>query len=283
MPRAAWITDIHLNFVKPDKHREFLDAVRREKPDQIWLGGDTGESETLTSYLTELAEALKVPIYFVLGNHDYYNNSFGGVQASVRDLVDRSKVLHWMPLEGLVKLAPGVGLIGHGGWADGRYGDFAHSTVLLNDYLTIADFKALLGPEVEGLPAPIMERMQASAPARLAKLNALGDASAAWLKQHLPAAAKSCSRLYVLTHVPPFKEACWYEGKQSDDNYLPHFSNKVFGDVLREVAQAQPECRMTVLCGHTHGEGRVQILPNLEVLTGGATYGAPYVQQCFEW
>ena len=39
---------------------------------------------------------------------------------------------------------------------------------------------------------------------------------------------------------------------------------------------------MTVLCGHTHGEGQAQILPNLKVLTGGAKYGEPRVQRVFE-
>ena len=35
---------------------------------------------------------------------------------------------------------------------------------------------------------------------------------------------------------------------------------------------------MTVLCGHTHGKGEVQILPNLIVKTGGADYGKPELQ-----
>jgi hypothetical protein len=36
---------------------------------------------------------------------------------------------------------------------------------------------------------------------------------------------------------------------------------------------------MTVLCGHTHGAGRAQLLPNLEVKTGGADYGWPNLQE----
>jgi hypothetical protein len=45
---------------------------------------------------------------------------------------------------------------------------------------------------------------------------------------------------------------------------------------------AHPDRRMTVLCGHTHSPGEAQILPNLQVLTGGAVYGAPTVQRIFE-
>jgi hypothetical protein len=39
---------------------------------------------------------------------------------------------------------------------------------------------------------------------------------------------------------------------------------------------------MTVLCGHTHGGGQAQILPNLRVLTGGARYGRLELQQVLE-
>jgi hypothetical protein len=29
---------------------------------------------------------------------------------------------------------------------------------------------------------------------------------------------------------------------------------------------------MVVLCGHTHGSGELEVLPNLRVLTGGSKY-----------
>jgi 3',5'-cyclic-AMP phosphodiesterase len=35
---------------------------------------------------------------------------------------------------------------------------------------------------------------------------------------------------------------------------------------------------MTVLCGHTHGAGEANILPNLLVKTGGAEHGNPALQ-----
>ena len=45
--------------------------------------------------------------------------------------------------------------------------------------------------------------------------------------------------------------------------------------VLLEAMQANPGKRMTVLCGHTHGAGEAQLLPNLHVPTGGAEYYPP--------
>lgn len=61
------------------------------------------------------------------------------------------------------------------------------------------------------------------------------------------------------------------------------FSCKAMGDVLAEVMLKNPEKQMTVLCGHTHGSGNAQILPNLMVHTGSARYGYPKIQKVFEW
>jgi hypothetical protein len=86
----------------------------------------------------------------------------------------------------------------------------------------------------------------------------------------------------VATHVPPFKEACWHEGRISNDDWLPRFTCKAVGDLLREAALQRPDRRIDVLCGHTHGAGVAEILPNLIVRTGGAEYGRPELQDVLE-
>jgi hypothetical protein len=83
----------------------------------------------------------------------------------------------------------------------------------------------------------------------------------------------------VLTHVPPFREACWRRGWISDDDWLPHFACRAFGEVLGEAMAAHSDCEMSVLCGHTHSAGEAQVLPNLRVLTSGAESGLPEVQR----
>jgi hypothetical protein len=78
------------------------------------------------------------------------------------------------------------------------------------------------------------------------------------------------------------KEAAWYNGRHSDDNYLPHFACKATGDALRRVMESHPQSHLMVLCGHTHGIGEVQIMENVWVLTGGAEYRKPLIQRIFE-
>jgi hypothetical protein len=160
-----------------------------------------------------------------------------------------------------VELTDNTGLVGHGGWADGRLGNAVRSEVLLNDYFYIDEFIGL-------------DRER-----RFVQLNVLGDECAVYLKSILPAAAERFRHLLLLTHVPPFKASCWHEGQISDDEFLPHFACRAVGDVLVEAMQKHPECDLTVLCGHTHSPGEVTILPNLLVKTGGATYGSPCIQE----
>ena len=98
----------------------------------------------------------------------------------------------------------------------------------------------------------------------------------------LTEALQMAPNVVLVTHVPPFREACWYEGILSDDNWAPHFSCGAVGRVLLQQMQNHPQANLLVLCGHTHGSGTAEILPNLQVLTGGAKYGHPVIQRIWE-
>lgn len=116
----------------------------------------------------------------------------------------------------------------------------------------------------------------------LANLNALGDEAALFLEARAREALARSRHIVVLTHVPPFRESCWHEGRISDDNWLPHFACGIVGERLAAVMDEHPDHQMTILCGHTHGAGFVQVTRNLRVFTGGAVYGQPVLQRVFE-
>ena len=56
---------------------------------------------------------------------------------------------------------------------------------------------------------------------------------------------------------------------------------KAVGDVLLDVARSHPKCQILVVCGRTHGDGEVQVLENLRVVTGPAEYGHPRIETIF--
>ena len=262
--RLAWATDVHLNFLSASGMDAFCAALQREEPDAILITGDIAEAPTVEPLLSIVAAELKTPIYFVLGNHDFYRGSIGRVREAVVELCRRSAWLSWLPAAGVVPLGRDTALIGVDGWSDGRLGDYVRSPVMLNDYVLIAELAGL------------------TRAARLERLNALGDAEAARLSELLGEALGSYRRVIVATHVPPFKEACWHEGRISNDDWLPHFSCRATGEVLRRAALERPDRKIRVLCGHTHGSGTADVLPNLKVITGGAEYGEPRVQGVIE-
>jgi len=263
MTRAVWLTDIHLNFLGFVQINRFIRTVQAQNPDVILISGDIGEARTVGWYLKTLEQKLQRPIYFVLGNHDFYMGAVQDVRAAVRKLSDESNRLCWLNEAEVVELAPGVGLVGHDSWADGRYGSYEASPMMLNDFVVIYDLAGMSKAE------------------RLKKLNELGDEAANHFCRVLPEAFERCQQVVLLTHVPPFIETCWHEGRMADDDSLPFFACKAVGDVLREIMSARPNCQLTVLCGHTHGPCDVQIAPNLHVLAGSAEYGKPVIQQVF--
>lgn len=260
MPTLGWATDIHLDFATPSRIDWLCERLAADGPDGVVLSGDLSNAEALVEHLALLADRLVRPIYFVLGNHDFYGDHIAAVRERMRALTASSSWLRWLPACGVVDVGDGWAVIGHDGWGDGRAGDVARSTVQLNDWRLIRD--------LAGLPRA----------ARVEALRALGDESAAFLRELLPAALDRAEKVLVVTHVPPFPDACWHEGQRSDDNWLPWFTNVAAGEVLRAALEARPDRRALVVCGHTHGAGAVDILPNLRVLTGGAVYRAPAPQ-----
>lgn len=264
--RVFWLTDIHLNFLKPEAVGEFLVDLAAQTPDVVLIGGDIGEAASIVPYLRAIEAALPCPTYFVLGNHDFYGGSIERVRGEVAHLAANSATLEYLTVRAAdddtaVELAPGVGLLGHDGWADARLGDYEKSTVMLNDYRLI---KELAG----------VDQMR-----RRPLLHALGDEAAEHVRRHLPPALERFENVLFLTHVPPLGEACWHEGRLSNDEWLPHFACQAVGEALLDVCGRFLDRKVTVFCGHTHSRGVCRPLDNLEILTGAAEYRLPAVEK----
>jgi Icc-related predicted phosphoesterase len=99
---------------------------------------------------------------------------------------------------------------------------------------------------------------------------------AATLDYNLSLACKGPDNvIIVVTHVPPYPEASWHEGRMSDSSWLPWFTSLATGKVLDTYAQEYPNKKFIVLTGHSHSPGIVKKYDNLIVYTGRAIYGAP--------
>lgn len=263
--KLAWLTDIHLNFLDDNERKSFYQHILKTNSDAIVLTGDIAEAPSLVELLAEIAENIGKPIYFILGNHDYYRGQINEVREALKKFCNTNNNLFFLSTAGLQKLDGQTILVGQDGWADGRLGDYANSRVSLNDSRMIADlFQANMVGKFK-----LLEKMQE-----------LADIDAKNLQNDLlKAITLQPKKIIALTHVPPFKEACMHEGKISDDNWLPYFSSKIMGDILLQTAQENPTVEYLVLCGHTHSKAYYQPLPNLIIKAGEAKYYQPQVQE----
>ncbi len=182
------------------------------------------------------------------------------VRKDIQILAEEVKRLTYLTVSNPVELAPNIVLMGHDSWADGCFGDFLNSPVMLNDYFKIAELQ-FLEPDVR------LEQMQYQA--ELGKI---------CIEKQLLSVIEDYTEILLLTHVPPFEEACWHEGHVSGKDWLPHFSCKTMGNMLTRIMNDHPERQLTVFCGHTHSGGICKILPNLTIYTGEAEYEKPQVQ-----
>ncbi len=272
--RVAWLTDIHLVFLW-DREREsfdpeydqFIEKVLQTEPDAIVLTGDIAEAPELVPFLEKLEADLRgIPIYFVLGNHDSYKSSIRVVRGQAERLCDHPRPLHYLTADREpIALTSSVGLIGHDGWADGRFGELEWSHARISDYQYVE------------------ELVQAGEKGRREILNALGDEAAEHLKQLLSQAVRQFPKVLLLTHVPPWLELAQYQGQVCDYHYAPHFASRVIGEAILGVMRTAPTCQLTVLCGHTHWPAEFHPLPNVTAFAGRAEYGSPEVQQVFEF
>lgn len=255
-----WITDPHLNHVSPAEWERWTGEIVQQRPDGLLLTGDISEGDDVIEQLQRLAQSVDVPLYFVLGNHDFYHSSIAATRRAVIEAAREQDQLLYLSDLDPIEIAEDVYLVGDDGWGDATEGDYHGTTVRLNDFRLIEEF-------VRASP----ERWQAI-------LQQQGLESAQRLAHKLASIPVTAKAIIVATHVPPFREACWYEGHTTDDNWAPFFVCGQVGKALREAARKHAASSMTVLCGHTHHAGMARIADNLVVHTGAAQYGTPAIQ-----
>lgn len=266
--KIAWFTDIHLNCLDKKQREVFYIEIVKTKAQAILISGDIAEAASVDNILSEMDGAINLPIFFVLGNHDFYGSNVSDVYKKIKNLVASYINLSWLAEAGPNVLTDNTLLVGADGWADGRYGNYAQSHVVLNDSLMISDlFQAkLLGKQ-----------------SLLAQMQLLADRDAMRLERQLKSAVKqNAKKIIVLTHVPPFAEASLYQQKIATEDYLPFFSSKAVGDVLLKYAIEYKDTDFMVLSGHSHELACYRALDNLIVKVSDAEYGRPKLAEVLD-
>lgn len=265
MARLVWSSDIHLDHAEQDELVVFFESVRESGADLLVISGDISGGSTLPKWLNKIESELAIPVRFVLGNHDFYSSSFQKTYEVVRKAINKtskafngSKRLVWLSDNIIETISKETALIGHDGWYDGRAGIIG--SAMLNDFMCIEDLKSALMKSVLTFQC---------------KLKEIADQAASYIKITLEKAFTIRNKVIMATHISPFPQATLHRGAPTNVNFLPYYCCVSMGRVLVDTMNNNKDKELVVLCGHTHGECEVNILPNLKVLVAGAEYGYP--------
>ena len=255
MQRFAWLSDTHMNLsALPFMKRLHLLGVKRGSPDGIFITGDISSGQWLESDLRFLARNFLGPIYFVLGNHDYHGRHIASVHDDVRRLCHEYPNLIWMTEAGVVSLNPDVALIGTEGWYDATLGD-PELLRWTTDWFLTFDFLHLKSHEH-----------------RVEMWRDMSARSASLIEVRLREALETHKTVYVITHVPPWKEATRAMGTLMEPFWLPYNTNTTMGHAIERAVDGRRKKRVVVLAGHTHTPCRIRVTNSIECAVARSTY-----------
>lgn len=84
--KLAWLTDIHLNFLEVETRLQYYEDILVTGCDAILISGDIADAPFLDDLLNEMVGEIKKPIYFIVGNHDYYRGIIADVRRGLTEL-----------------------------------------------------------------------------------------------------------------------------------------------------------------------------------------------------
>lgn len=264
--KYIWLTDTHFTYLKKSELVQFLVELEAHKADGIFLTGDISNGTNINKHLHWLANIVKVPVYFVLGNHDFYRTSFEQVENSMVGLMAEHSNLCYLTLTPEpIQLSENTALIGHDGWYDAGWREPSTSLVFISDWFLIREFRRLFTIE------EVLELIRARA-----------RQAATFLDMSLRKALETNSTVYLLTHFPPWPEQHEWWGKLTEWFWQPYNSSKIVADAVSSVMKDYPDKKVIILAGHTHNRRVVHPTPNIEQRVGAANLGKATIQEIIQ-
>lgn len=259
--KLIWCSDIHLNFLSETERRNFYSDLKNTHGEVIVVSGDIAESHNVVPMIQEMEQYTGKPVHFVLGNHDFYG-------ASTRAVKRRVKPFGWLGGTSLVRLSDSAVLLGVDGWGDCRYGDYESSRLTMSDWIHIKDLRIGYRQGRDELKAAIQK---------------LADADAVRLRRKVKSAIKQgYTKIIIVTHVPPFEQACLNAGRKSTADGLPFFASKCLGEAILPIAKKNPSIDFLWLSGHTHSRVSYSPYVNMKCKVADAQYYRPKIEEIFD-
>ncbi|GGI89055.1 metallophosphoesterase family protein [Legionella impletisoli] len=240
--RTLWLTDLHVNRLDEEHYTDLFNRIQASEADGIWITGDIGDPPLNWIFLEDLFCKFTKPIYFVLGNHDYYGLKVDEARQKARNLSYAYPNAHYLTSEaGFVfkeYFITGIGCWGNTGNIPLRENTW--------DSDAIYD---LLRLNLEQLKT---------------KVNQLGEQDASILLQKCAAGiTKTIKTLVIFTHVPPIEAMQGRNPVRALEENRTVYYSFALSNALKQLLETYPEIDIRVYSGHLHQAQAYQITDRL--------------------
>lgn len=235
-----WATDLHLNYFTNEYIDNFGRSLLKYKSSALIISGDISLGNRLENDLKVLSNAIQIPIYYVLGNHDYWYSSFDKVDELSKKL-ESDLIINLN--DKCISINKDTALLGFNGWYDCNYGTI-DPDIQMSDWVKIEDFK-------NNDPIKISKE-RSSKSLEFKNLSNLAKQDG-FVNQ------------LIVTHIPPFEELII-------DKEKPFYGSYTSGQILRSLDLNKIVC----LSGHTHNNFFYKE-KNMDCYVGEACRGKPDV------
>lgn len=264
--KIAWITDPHFDQCDINKIQQLIKEVKQKNCDSVLITGDIAEKGTTGIYLQFFQRGLKLPTWFVLGNHDWYDISRQKGTELLETYLNKDLVL----LDNVpdIKINKETCIVGAENWWDAAFGDkfgFIDGLVMNDDYQKV------------DLIAP-----QSNNKSQFERVRNLSEQCSDQIIDKLKIAFKRYNKVLLAAHVPPYQQGCVVKGVPIPNNWLNHFCDKGLGDKLKKLMYELPDKKLKIYSGHTHGEIKVHLTHNIVLRVGKAKVGKPMIADIIE-
>jgi len=252
--KFLWYSDTHFNRSLFLSKTRFVNHIKKEGPKGIFLTGDISCGLFIKSDLEYFAKNIVCPIYFVLGNHDYYYSSFNEIHDQMSWLTKKYKNLIWLTKSEPIELNEEVCLLGTEGWYDSSLGNYQYIKYT-TDWFLIKEPRRL--PSFQD---------------RIDFFRTKANDSVDFIVKHLDKLFDKYKTIYFLTHFPPWKEATRDQGTFLEPFWLPYNVNNRLGKKIEELMSGHKKRNIIVLAGHTHSSSHIRISKNIQCIVSDAKY-----------
>ncbi|WP_165475086.1 metallophosphoesterase family protein [Legionella yabuuchiae] len=241
--RTLWLTDLHVNRLDKEQYIHLLERIQASEAEAVWITGDIGDPPLNWRFLEDLFCKFTKPVYFVLGNHDYYHLQVDEARQKARNLSHAYPNAYYLTYESGFTLKDNF-IVGIGCWSN------TGSIPLRENTWDSDSIKDLMRLNLDDLNS---------------KLNQLAEQDAAFLLQKCAAGIKkSIKTIIIFTHIPPMEAMHGhYPVRTLEENRTIYYSFAL-SDALKQLLDTYPEINLRVYSGHLHQVQEYQITDRLQ-------------------